>query len=59
MTGSVRWVGGGLAGRAGCVVEGEGCLRLSVRLARSEEVRTVIVVELSSCGDGPGVKTER
>ena len=52
-------MGGGLAGRVGCVVEGESYLRLSVRLARSEEVRAVIVVELSSCGDGPGVKPER
>ena len=55
----VRSVGGGLAGCVDCVVEGEGCLWLSVRLARSEEVRAAIVVELSSCGDGPGVKPER
>ena len=57
--GGVRPVGGVLAGRVGCVVEGEGCLLLSVRLVRSEEVRMVIVDELSSCGDGPGVKPER
>ena len=30
-----------------------------MRLARSEEVRAAIVVKLSSCGDGPGVKPER
>ena len=48
LPGVVRSVGGGLAGRVGCVVEGEGCLRMSVRLARSEEMRAAIVVELSS-----------
>ena len=47
LPGGVRSVGGGLAGRVGCVVEGEGCLLLSVRLVRSEEVRMVIVDELS------------
>ena len=52
-------MGGGLAGCVDCVVEGEGCLWLSVRLARSEEVRAAIVVELTSCGDVPGVKPER
>ena len=66
--GGVRSVGGGLAGRVGCVVEGVGCLPLSVtrgrqRLARSEEVRAEmscwVVFEVPSCGDGPGVKPER
>ena len=52
-----------MAGRVGCVVEGVGCLPLSVRLARNEEVRAAmacwVVVELPSCGGGPGVKSER
>ena len=62
-SGGVRAVGGGLAGRVGCVVEGVGCLPLSVRLARSEEVRAEmscwVVVEVPSCGDGHDVKPER
>ena len=52
-----------MAGCVGCVVEGVGCVPLTVRLARSEEVRAEmacwVVVELSSYGDGPGVKPKR
>ena len=63
LSGGVRSVGGGLAGRGGCVVEGVACVSLSVGLARSEEVRVEMAcwvdVELRSCGDGSGVKTER
>ena len=59
----VRAVGGGLACVIGCVVVVLGCLSLSVKLLRREEVRTgmsgLVVVELTSLCYEPGVKTER
>ena len=56
-------MGGGLACVIGCVVVVWGCLSLSVKLLRREEVRPemsgLLVVEVTSLCGGRGVKPER